>query len=212
VFSFAVGEMVHLVEQFGNSNDIMFLENDDRDSKEYNLMLRTISKSQPEFRFIRFIWRNDPIFYSQTALFRLQRLMRQQKYSEAIAFASRYQLDMQQVHKAEVTHYINTKIKEDTAVKLKEALLKIDDCHFIAECCLKAIMPDWQQTIELLNYGWEKVAGTENAEHLLEQLSFARQKLETFFLVSSTDFSNWEEFYKGDLMMDLIFFLNEVRL
>jgi hypothetical protein len=100
-----------------------------------------------------------------------------------------------------------------------EALSKITDFKFIAESCLRATMPDLLQTMELVKYGQQRVfkdstdAGqVDSAEtlELQEQLYFAKQKLETFGLLSSNcNVGDWQEFYRGDLLMELIPYLNE---
>jgi hypothetical protein len=50
-FTLSVGANAHLVDNFGDSNDVMFLENDNRCPENKNMLLRTVSKSQVEFRY-----------------------------------------------------------------------------------------------------------------------------------------------------------------
>ncbi|XP_059479005.1 kinetochore-associated protein 1 [Neocloeon triangulifer] len=186
VYSFKVGENAKLVNHFGNSDDVMFLEIDARESVKNQLLLRTIAKSQPEFR--------------------LMRLLRQQKYEEAISFATKYQLDVQLVHKAEVAHYANSVATEDTFTKLKTALEKVDDSQFAAESCLKATMFTLAETMELLHYAQMRVASTEDCFDLQEKLFRAHRRLQTFCLLSD-DASGWLEFYTGNLLINLAGFL-----
>jgi hypothetical protein len=141
---------------------------------------------------------------------RLHRLIRQQKYTEALAFAAKYQLDAQQVYQTQVTHYVNAKIDKENGIKLLEALTKISDCGFVATACLRATMPDLDQTLELLKYGQKRVVDAQGDQQLKDQLRQARLRLETYCLVEVTLESDWQEFYRGYLMLELISLLNAV--
>lgn len=140
----------------------------------------------------------------------MHRLIRQQKYTEALAFAAKYQLDAQQVYQAQVTHYVNTKIDKQNGLKLIEALTKITDCGFVALACLRATMPDLDQTLELLKYGQKRVVDAQGDQQLKDQLRQARLRLETYCLVAVTLESDWQEFYRGYLMLELISLLSAV--
>jgi hypothetical protein len=127
-----------------------------------------------------------------------------------LAFAAKYQLDAQQVYQAQVTHYVNAKIDEENCPKLLEALTKITDCGFVATACLRATMPDLDHTLELLKYGHKRVVEAQGDQQLKDQLRQARLRLDTYRLVEVALESDWQEFYRGYLMLELISLLNSV--
>lgn len=129
-----------------------------------------------------------------------------------MAFAAKYHLDAQQVYQAQVTHYINTKIDEENSPKLLEALTKITDCCFVATACLRATMPDLEQTLELLKYSQKRVVDAQADQQLKDQLRQARLRLETYCLVAVSLESDWDDFYRGYLLLELISLLNAVIL
>ncbi|CAB3359057.1 Hypothetical predicted protein [Cloeon dipterum] len=188
VYSFRVGQEVHLVDHSGLSDDVMFLERDAREEHKNQLLLRTIAKSRPDFH--------------------MNRLLRQTKFSEALTFASKYKLDLQLVHKAEITHHVNNVVKDDTFPKLMSVLKKIDDAPFVAECCLKAKMNSHSDTMELLRFALEKISNLDCSLDLQKQLYQAARRLETYCLLAD-DQQNWLDFYNGNLLGILIGFLTQ---
>jgi hypothetical protein len=116
------------------------------------------------------------------------------------------------VYEAQVTHYVNTKIDELNSRKLLEVLTKITDCGFVASACFRATMPDLDQTLELIKYGHKRVVDAQGDQQLKDQLRLARLRLETYCLVEVNLESDWQEFYRGYLMLELISLLSAVLL
>ncbi|XP_011306645.1 kinetochore-associated protein 1 [Fopius arisanus] len=148
--------------------------------------------------------------------FRLQRLLRRQKFEEAREFSRKFGLDEEMVFHAEARMLMerlqpSVHSKEFVDVNFfLETLDKIKDVEFVYECCKNALTRDYQETRRLLTYSRRRIVeylssgcqqSQESLSRLLHQVSETLRRLETFELIhTSHSIDDWNRFSRSNLL------------
>ena len=153
---------------------------------------------------------------------RLQRLIRRQKFDEAINFAKLFRLSVETVYQAKAnnlleqlspwkTEKLSDKEEENLIVELKECLKKLNDLDFMVQCCITAALPKLDQIRSLLTLGRETIRNNADKSlsvDLMVNVSLTLQKLETFNLARPQGtIDEWIEFSRSRPLDECLEFL-----
>ncbi|XP_015120156.1 kinetochore-associated protein 1 [Diachasma alloeum] len=159
--------------------------------------------------------------------FRLQRLLRRQKFSEARDFAKKFGLNEEMVFHAEarmLMERLQPSVHAEEFVDVEvflETLDKIKDVEFVYECCKNALTRDYRETRRLIVYARRRIVefmgssegkshqGQEGLSKLLSHVSETLRKLETFEIIHAGEspeghpeesIEEWNRFSRSNLL------------
>ncbi|XP_034939005.1 kinetochore-associated protein 1 [Chelonus insularis] len=162
---------------------------------------------------------------------RLLRLLRQKRFADAQAFATKYSLNTEYIYQAEVSKLLQqfNSIKDNQNDRNPEelttfiqALQKITDIKFIYQCCNNAVtFNDYQSTKILYDYVKRRIvkqiegANQQEMQELLfflKNVNYTLERIETFESIKSTlsdyNSSEWNHFSKANLFNECIRYLS----
>ncbi|XP_040565262.1 kinetochore-associated protein 1 [Lepeophtheirus salmonis] len=198
MYELEVHSVCHLIESHSNQETPFFLEGSEKGS-ELCLRLRGIVEASPEAR--------------------LNRLLRRNKFDEALGFVKTFRLHPEEVYKAKTLWLLerlspwNISIKLEDIEKdfneLKLCFNEIQDKDFVVQTCIKAALPTIKSTKSLLIYAREMIRNNLNElpVDLLVFVSQTLQKIDTFRLLGGKDVEEWMIFLNGksyDIMLSYI--------
>ncbi|XP_063991507.1 kinetochore-associated protein 1 [Diachasmimorpha longicaudata] len=159
--------------------------------------------------------------------FRLQRLLRRQKFTEARDFAKKFGLNEETVYHAEaklLMERLQPSVHAEEFVNVEvflETLDKIKDVEFVYECCKNALTRDYKETRRLVVYARRRIVefmgsfegkshhGHDRLSKLLSHVSNTLKKLETFEIIHAVEslkgepeesIEEWNRFSKSNLL------------
>lgn len=205
LYELPVSKVTHLIDCSMNQESPMFIEGtfiEDSDTIGF-LRMRGICESVLEAR--------------------LHRLIRRNKFDEALKFAQNFKLPLQDVHQAKISWLLEqlspwreTKLNESDAeallTDLKETLSELTDLDYIVQCCINAALPNLEDVQDLLKLARNIIqnnVGKEMNIQLMITVSRTLQRLETFKMaLKGASTEEWMAFLRADMFQ---VFMNSVR-
>ncbi|XP_008550216.1 kinetochore-associated protein 1 [Microplitis demolitor] len=166
--------------------------------------------------------------------YRLQRLLKQQRFDEAREFARKFKLNCECIFQAQLSVLMNQlrpQLDQNDTVELDSFISILDqikDIKYIYECCSKALTRDYQDTKRLYIYTKKRIFDcinssstksiNEDVSYLLHEVSDVLKKLETFECIQRVRYKNnhdklpdineWNKFSRSDLLQECIKYLS----
>ncbi|CAD6208998.1 GSCOCG00003645001-RA-CDS [Cotesia congregata] len=217
IFTMTVPRTTYLIDVVGGEliDNLMIIEGMKNSSDLVGaIRVKSIGESLPEYR--------------------LQRLLKQQRFDEAREFASKFKLNCECIFQAQLSVLMNQlrpQLDDNETVDLDSFISILDqikDVKYIYECCSKALTRDYQDTKRLYMYTKKRIFDcinlsstasiTEDHSRLLHEVSDTLKKLETFECIQKvrseyrsddfTDINEWDKFSRANLLEECIRYLS----
>ncbi|CAH1790791.1 unnamed protein product [Owenia fusiformis] len=218
VYCIELSENTYLAEFPSNTENIYVVEgvSDEEGNSDLisTLRLRCLSEAMPDTR--------------------LNRILHKKQFNEAEQFAKQFGLDVELVYKVHTSHLLddlspwNVGDLDEGEIEAKHATLKtclalISDDNHVIDCCIKAAMPTFQATLELLKYARERLNKKINAKDydieedeisrpaLLTKVLETIHRLTTYKIAFGEDEftgSAWDHFMKANMLQELLQWLS----
>ncbi|KAK0087534.1 hypothetical protein PV325_000784 [Microctonus aethiopoides] len=215
IFTMSVSSLTYLVDIMGDTIDrLLYLEGIKKSDDSLDVIrIKAIEEGMPEFR--------------------LERLLRQRRFDEALTFAKKFNLDTESIYRAEASFSMNglrLQINNKEIVNWNEfkiVLDKINDITFIQECCKNTLTYNYKDTRNLLEYLRQRIIKyineheeihNKDVRNLLQDVNNNLKKLETFEIIQkikmnkqnneNVDSTEWNKFCKANLLEECIKYLS----
>ncbi|CAL4063302.1 unnamed protein product, partial [Meganyctiphanes norvegica] len=208
IYELPVPSSTHQLNLGEGAESIVFLESEvDMNDDTCSIKVKSIVDGVPEAR--------------------LAKLLRKHKFIEGEEFCARFNLPVEDVHKARarfLAHMVNpwNAISNNTTAMdacgdsgpVEELLLTLDnitDSQFVTSLCIEAPLPDISTTKRILNYAKERLANTTQSSEgdqlsdLMQRVSESVYRLRTFVTIFPiSDIQHWLAFSNTEMLEEFI--------